>query len=58
MTATELTDDPWWADHTEVVRLVWHMAESGWDATEVARAVEKPWCYDAEHQLALNEDLS
>ncbi|MCW2902271.1 MAG: hypothetical protein JWO67_4536 [Streptosporangiaceae bacterium] len=51
-----MTDpQPWYADHANLVLLTAHMAESGYDASEVARAVEKPWAYADEYQLALLE---
>ena len=46
---------PWYQDHTNLVRLVWHMAANDYPADEVARAVEKPWCYEADFKLAVSE---
>jgi hypothetical protein len=37
----------------ELLRLLWHLANSGADAMEIARAAEKPWCYRDEHTLAV-----
>lgn len=43
---------PWYADHANLVLLTAYMAVSGYDASEVARAVEKPWSYADDFALA------
>jgi hypothetical protein len=47
--------DHWWMDHTNLVTLTSWLADNGWDASEVAYAVEKPWKYEEEWKAAVAE---
>lgn len=51
-------EDGWWKTYSNVVTLTAYMAEHDWDATEVARAVEKPWSYMDEFMAALAEQAA
>jgi hypothetical protein len=47
----------WWEKNANVVFLVQHLAESGFSASEVALAVEKPWKYTDEYREALQAHI-
>lgn len=47
-----LEELPWYAHHENLVLLVHHLAENGNSGQEVADAVEKPWKYRDEYDLA------
>lgn len=42
----------WYDDRANLALMAWHMVASGADAMEIARAIEKPWCYHDEYVLA------
>lgn len=44
--------DPWYSYHENIVTLTRYLADNGWDADDVAYAVEKPWKYEEEFQEA------
>ena len=41
-----MTGREWWRDHDNIVTLTAYMAETGYSASEVAYAVEKPWKFE------------
>jgi hypothetical protein len=45
-------DLPWWCVHQNLVLLAHHLAEAGCGGQEVADAVEKPWKYRDEFDIA------
>jgi hypothetical protein len=45
--------DAWWRFHDNVVQLAHHLADTGWEAKNVAHAVEKPWKFEDEYREAL-----
>jgi hypothetical protein len=45
-------DQEWFKDHANLVLLTSWMADNGYDAKDVAYAVEKPWKYEAEYARA------
>ena len=47
-----LEELPWYAHHENLVLLVHFLAENGNSGQEVADAVEKPWKYRDEYDLA------
>ena len=38
--------DPWFTDHSNLVTLTSYMADNGYNAEDIAYAVEKPWKYE------------
>jgi hypothetical protein len=42
----------WWIRHSNMVTLTRWMADNGYDADQVAYAVEKPWKHTAEFMKA------
>jgi hypothetical protein len=50
---TTETETNWFADHANVVMLTAYMADSGYDAGEVAYAVEKPWKFEDQFNEAV-----
>lgn len=49
--------DPWFADHSNIVTLTAWLADSGFSAEDVAYAVEKPWKFEAEFLLAVQDSI-
>ena len=49
-----MTHDPatWHYTYDNIITLTGWMAENGYPVSEVARAVEKPWNYEAEYLAA------
>lgn len=52
-----ITEGPnaWFADHGNLVTLVYWMAEQGCSPTDIAHAVEKCWHYTAEYIAAVHD---
>jgi hypothetical protein len=48
----KLQESKWWETHDNLVTLTAWMAENQFEASEVARAVEKPWNYTDEFMSA------
>jgi hypothetical protein len=49
-------ESDWWTDYRNIIRLTRWMADhGGWDAGDIAYAVEKPWKYTDEFRLAQKE---
>ena len=46
---------PWFTDHSNIVTLTSYLADHGYDAADVAYAVEKPWKFEDEFLLAVEE---
>ena len=42
----------WYGDYANIVTLIQWMCENGYNVSEVSRAVEKPWNYEAEYLAA------
>lgn len=42
----------WFQDHRNMIRLTHWMADNGYEAGDIADAVEKPWKYTEEFTLA------
>ena len=53
--AEEPEQAPWWQTHDGLVTLTAWMAENCFEAANVAHAVEKPWNWDTEYQIAKAE---
>jgi len=54
--------EDWWTYYENIILLVHYLAEVGWQAEDIAYAVEKPWKYFQEFSSAiidthLNGDL-
>jgi hypothetical protein len=47
-----LEELPWYATHGNLVILAHHLAETGSSGQEVADAMEKPWSYRDEFDIA------
>ena len=52
MTSVDAMDVPWFTYHENLVTLTRYMAENEYSAEQVAYAVEKPWKFDEEFELA------
>jgi|KBSMisStandDraft_5_1062788.scaffolds.fasta_scaffold310873_3 hypothetical protein len=48
-----MSNDYWWDDHDNMVRLTAWLADNNYEAKDVAYAVEKPWKYEPEFYAAL-----
>lgn len=53
--ARPLPSAPWYAVHDNLVTLTSWMADEGYDGSEIAHAVEKPWNYEDEFKQAQRE---
>lgn len=52
-----MTEIKWFNEYDNVVRLTSYMADNGYDAQEVAYAVEKPWKFvDVWEQAKVQDD--
>jgi hypothetical protein len=49
---------PWFGDHSNIVTLVSYMADNGYNAQDIAYAVEKPWKYEDVFLSAIAEELT
>ena len=48
---------PWFMSHDNIVTLTAYMADNGYDAADIAYAVEKPWKYGDVYLEAVKGEL-
>lgn len=54
ITKMELDPD-WWQNHDNLSRLCYWLAGNGYDASDIAYAVEKPWKFEDEYRDCVAE---
>ena len=45
----------WWDTRENLALMAYHMVACGYDASEIARAIDKPWSYSDDFELAVAE---